>query len=732
MPKDAAPGRAERAGLRLRMAAFFALIALAIVALIGGALAMFARAPAGEEARALALYGGGAAFALVGLVVWVALKFDENVARPLQRIAADARAAAHAAAGAEAVDAEGAGRWLGQLTPAAREMAARLAAARMETERAVRRAVADAARTRRQLEAVLQELDEGVAICALDHRLTLYNRRAAELLQAGDGPGCGLGRPLGDLLAEPPLRHALERATGRFEDGRWRAHPAGLSVPLLTVSADGGRTLQGRLTLMLDETEERPAGYLVALEDATDPLRDLLRRDRLLRQGAADLARPIAALREAARALSAAEGERRRALAAAVGEQTDAVAEKVGRIEAEARALVTASWPMSDVFSPTLFAAVIRRRTGPQNFSAEIVGAPLWLRCDGFACVEMLDALMNRVADGLSVRAFTLSAAREGERVRLALGWRGPPAPPELLEAWMGEPLDPAAGGVTPREALALHGAELRAEAEAETGAETGAETETKTGAGAARLSIALPGPQEAHRGRPPRREARPEFYDFELLRRAPPPATAGAELRALDYVVFDCETTGLDPKGGDRLVQIAGVRVVNGRVLRGETFDLLVDPGRPIPTASTKIHGIDDRMVAGAPAPLEAARRFHRFARGAPLVAHNAAFDMAFLVRAAAADPRLAFDQPVLDTVLLAAHLHAPGDDLTLDALAERFAINLPPEARHSALGDSLATAELMLRLFDMLQAQGIVTLGQALEASRGASTIRRRQAAY
>ena len=85
-----------------------------------------------------------------------------------------------------------------------------------------------------------------------------------------------------------------------------------------------------------------------------------------------------------------------------------------------------------------------------------------------------------------------------------------------------------------------------------------------------------------------------------------------------------------------------------------------------------------------------------------------------------------------MLDTVLLAAHLDGQADSLTLDTLAERFAIEIPPEARHTALGDSLATAELMLRLIDMLEAAGVRTLREAVEASRTAGAIRRKQAAY
>ena len=85
-----------------------------------------------------------------------------------------------------------------------------------------------------------------------------------------------------------------------------------------------------------------------------------------------------------------------------------------------------------------------------------------------------------------------------------------------------------------------------------------------------------------------------------------------------------------------------------------------------------------------------------------------------------------------MLDTVLLAAHLQGQTDSLTLDALAEQFGIEIPPDKRHTALGDALATAEVLLRLIDLLEARGARTLRDAVKAERDAAAIRRRQAKY
>jgi DNA polymerase-3 subunit epsilon len=706
--EESPPGRTR---LRRRVALFFLLIGTAALGLFGAALVMIAREAAPEGMKTLSLYGGGALFVLLGLVAWVGVKFDETVAQPIDRIARDLRAAAFG--GAPSVDPSASGRHLGMLGAAARSMAAALAEARAETDASVALATRMAERRRRQLETVLRDLEQGVLICATNHRVTLYNRRALDLLGvAGD---LGLGRSVFSLVAAQPLRHALDRVTMRFEDGRHRDHPLGLGAPFVAATADGGRTLRGRLTLMLNEEESAALGYIVSFEDATDALADQLRRDRLLRESAEALRKPASNLRAVADLLPDAVGEERRRLLAQLDLEADRLAARLSRLECEAQALAAGAWPMSDMFSTALFASAIRRRTGAQNFSAEIVGQPCWLHGDSVALVEMLDTLLNRIADSRGVRAFSLQAIPQEGRVAIEILWRGAPATEADLKGWLAEPLDAAVAGVTSLELLDLHRATIWSDDDH----------------GAARLRITLPGPLEAHLGRPRPQAARPEFYDFDLLDRPAPALDMRTPLRALDYVVFDTETTGLDPRGSDRVLSIAGVRVVNGRVLRGESFDRLMHPGRPIPPASTKVHHITDAMVRDAPPIAAVLPRFHAFVGDSVLVAHNAAFDMAFLAKEEA-ESGVRFDQPTLDTVLLAAHLHGQSDSLTLDALAERFAIDIPPEARHTALGDSLATAELLLRLFDMLEAVGVRTLGDALEASRAATAIRRKQAAY
>ncbi len=212
--------------------------------------------------------------------------------------------------------------------------------------------------------------------------------------------------------------------------------------------------------------------------------------------------------------------------------------------------------------------------------------------------------------------------------------------------------------------------------------------------------------------------EARPLIYDFDLLSVETTPEFDARPLSDLCFVVFDSETTGLLPHK-DEVVQIGAVRVLNGRIIEGEVFDTLVDPGMPIPKASTEVHKISDIMVKGAPDMVTAGRSFHSFCTDAVIVAHNAPFDMAFLHRYGPKMGR-SWDHPILDTVLLSAVLFGASAKHTLDAVGERLGIRIQDELRHTALGDARATAEVLCHMLPMLEARGLKTFGDVIGETR------------
>jgi DNA polymerase-3 subunit epsilon len=214
------------------------------------------------------------------------------------------------------------------------------------------------------------------------------------------------------------------------------------------------------------------------------------------------------------------------------------------------------------------------------------------------------------------------------------------------------------------------------------------------------------------------RGDSRPEFYDFDLFAQA----SAGGEIAArplaeLSYTVFDTETTGLQPAQGDEIIQLGATRIVAGKLRRQDCFDQLIDPQRPLAAAGIAIHGIEPAMLRDQPLIAAVLPAFHAYAADTVLVAHNAAFDMRFLqLKEAATGVR--FEQPVLDTLLLSAVIHPQQDSHRLEAIAERLGV--PVLGRHTALGDAMVTAEVFVKMLPLLQAMGITTLGQALEASR------------
>jgi DNA polymerase-3 subunit epsilon len=199
--------------------------------------------------------------------------------------------------------------------------------------------------------------------------------------------------------------------------------------------------------------------------------------------------------------------------------------------------------------------------------------------------------------------------------------------------------------------------------------------------------------------------------------RRHEPLMLPAGPLAACRYVVFDLETTGLAPSHGDRIVSIGAVRVEGGEVVAGDRFATFAQPGRSIPPSSTAIHGITDAMVAEAPPWPDAVRAFHAYVGDAVLVAHNAAFDLAFL-HAAEAQAGVRFANPALCSLRLSQWLDPDERDHDLDSLAARH--GLVVSGRHDALGDAEATAVLVCDLLRRAEARRVASLEDLFRRTR------------
>jgi len=211
---------------------------------------------------------------------------------------------------------------------------------------------------------------------------------------------------------------------------------------------------------------------------------------------------------------------------------------------------------------------------------------------------------------------------------------------------------------------------------------------------------------------------SRPEFYDFNLFdSKDTKPDLLDLNLKEIIYTVFDTETTGLNPDAGDEIISIGAVRIVNNRIVYQDIFEELVDPKRAIPIESYKIHGISYEMLKGKPDIENILPIFKNYTYDTVLLGHNIAFDMKML-KVKEKRTGIKFSNPVLDTLLLSAILHPIHERHDMENIANRLGVNIL--GRHTALGDAIATAEIFLKLLPILNSNGILTLKDALNASK------------
>ncbi len=186
---------------------------------------------------------------------------------------------------------------------------------------------------------------------------------------------------------------------------------------------------------------------------------------------------------------------------------------------------------------------------------------------------------------------------------------------------------------------------------------------------------------------------------------------------------IFDVETTGLDPQKGHRIIEIAGVRIEDGKLDETKTFVSLVNPERPIPWEAKQIHRIADEEVAGAPTIDQVLPQFLEFASGSILFAHNAQFDMGFLER------EKEFCWGYIDlpecfcTMKLSQALFPTEFNHSLDNVCRRLNIAMPAN-RHRALPDVLLTAQALLKFSEKF---GVYSLEHFREKASFRKTARK-----
>jgi len=569
-----------------------------------------------------------------------------------------------------------------------------------------------------RLAALMAELTQSVVVCNLDGRILLYNNRARLQFKAmskspslaGGAELMGIGRSIYAVFDRALVAHAIDSIGQRL--GRGAANPSAQFV----TSTQAGQLLRVQMAPVRmgdDDAAAALSGFVLMLDNVTRAFDEENRRDQMLHAATQGCRATLAGMASALSRLDLANmsDEARAVQRQLFRDDINQMAQLINELAKQATHGLKTRWPMEEMLGADVLQVAQQRiqKHCQREVTLENVDTGVWLRVDSYSLVQALVYLAARLVDEFEVKFLRLRLLAEEGMAKLDLIWTGHVMSTETVMSWE---MDSMTFGtettpLTVRDVVERHGGELafareRVRHEAFfrfSLPQVVAQEPTETPA-------LLPG------------DSRPEYYDFDLFQVSDQSrALDDCPLSELTYTVFDTETTGLNPSDGDQIIQIGATRCVNGRLLKHESFEQLVNPGRLIPAAGIPIHGITQDMVSGKPTIAEVLPAFYAFAQDTVLVAHNAAFDMRFL-QLQEADTGLVFNHPVLDTLLLSAVVHPNQDAHRLEAIAERFGITIL--GRHTALGDAFVTAEVWLRLIPLLQALGIHTLRQAREAAQ------------
>ena len=669
----------EHWSLRLRMLLIFALLAMSTMTVVGLGLVLGYQKLANPAALDGFIFASIiAGFGILGVSAWIWLLFDEHIAKPIGALSGALLASAHTDVDSQLSTPSA--RYLGDLGLAAQTVEHHLLRTRKALAQTVAHETAQLIETNEKLAALAAEVPFGILLMSPAHHVAFYNG-AARTLCSGD-QDLGLGHSLFDVL-DP---HAITSTYARLCAG-----DGGIGhVMTTTVSLRNGvHFLSARMRLVHAPHQhgEKPA-YVLTLDEPQHDQRHLQDRVEIGARALQQLCNFGATVQTVAAA--------RQHLAKPTPSLDDAVysalaqtANAATQLRADDTALPTGTDQVLGVTIQDLSRAITARLKADGITITASAPTPATVKTDPDKVIALVTYLARQLTRE-GAKALSLLITPEDSGVLIALGWSGEMLYADQLESWLRTPAqfgDPHTKG-----RACLHALQT--------------DIWPEPGIGSRRV-LKLPIPQ-AHTARHPMSSA--ATYDFDLLHKRPTAPQDGTSLNELSYVVFDTETTGLLPDAGDEICQVAAVRIVNGKVVTGEHLDVLVDPQRSIPKSATKIHQITDNMVKGQPTIDVVGRGLHSFARGAVLVAHNAPFDMAFLHRHAK-DIGAQFDNPVIDTVLLSAVVFGQSQSHTLDDICARLGVTIPPEQRHTALGDTQATAKVFLKMLHMAQAKGLTT---------------------
>ena len=557
------------------------------------------------------------------------------------------------------------------------------------------------------LGAVIGELPQGIVVCNRRGDILLYNHSAGQFFPTvATGHNSkflcgylGLGRSIYNLLDPFLLDHALSDLLQRMEQGDrplvYHFMARGASRDLLKIS----------MVTIRDE-QEGLTGYVLVISDLSRQMSVEQKVQSLLhwfieksQESVAGICSSIDRLLKDPQ-LSREEMERQKTM---ICENVQILSAELEEGFSELPLTFKSQWPMQSVAVQEVFRIIKKEALEQIGMRIHLTGSirNLRLRMEIFSFMQALLVLLRMLKIEHAVDEVTCVADVRSDLVDIDLLWRGDPVGEPALETWKKQSFGAGDqnGAIDVRDVLARH------EAFIESAAGYG---------GNSYLRLKIPQTRvQRYQGDQISEALRMPPYDFSLLSLNLP---SPQELTSLDeamYTVFDLETTGLDPRGGDEVVSISAVRIMNNRIIAEEFFDRLINPKRPVPSVSTRIHGLTEEMLKGQPELDEVLPLFSKFCEGTVLVAHAADFDFSFLQKHEHSSG-IRLSNPVLDTFKLSLLVHPSHKDHSLEALAERFNVRIAN--RHSSLGDALITANIFLNLIPLLKRQGLTSVQQVL----------------
>jgi len=582
-------------------------------------------------------------------------------------------------------------------------------------------AKAKAVQEKNMLADIMSELPEGVIVCNAVGRILLYSRKAKEFL-AESGQSLigdqdkfiGLGRSIFNIIDKNLISHSLDEIAGQLKSSDQRN-----VASYFVVAGKWNKLLRAEIVPVLSKSRKF-TGFIVIFSDISQQIETDRRINSLLQSFTRSTRSSLACIRSTIEAIIEypdMDIQQLKEFRKIIHKESIVSGDILDTTFSDYSINFKPQWPLVSIYDREL-AGLIKNKAGEKLdiiINIKESDEQNWIKVDTYSIIFAMLFVLNKLMVQTGNKEFVCKFEKKGEFVNLDYMWDGNPVEIESLREWNKHVLiiKNQEISMTLKEVISHHNAEIWSNPCVSAGDNVPEKSYLRL-----LLPVSETIEHDSIRNITILPESRPEFYDFDMFNQPGQlPEMDDQPLTEITFAVFDTETTGLDPAGGDKIISIACIRIVNGRLLLDECFEQFVNPERSVPVESIKIHGIHPEMLENQPTIDKVLPLFKRFAGDAVFVAHNAAFDMRML-QINESKTGVKFINPVLDTLLLSAVVHPAQENYTLEAIAERLGVSIV--GRHTALGDAIATGEIFIRLIPLLSKMGIFTLKDARKASR------------